>query len=128
VSEKRLRDILAQRTGRLSDVLDVVREIARLRGEIEQMESQRRTLDRRVTYATVTVTLGEDRKSEMNLGPVPVSRRLRDAFVEGWTAAIASGVAVMLFAVRVAPTLLLLWAVILVPAAVLARRRFSPAR
>ena len=64
---------------KLSDVLDVEREIARVRGEIEGMEAERRSLDRRVTYATVSVTLTEDRKSEVNLGPVPVSRRLRNA-------------------------------------------------
>jgi hypothetical protein len=122
VSEKRLRDILAQRTGKLSDVLEVEREIARVRGEIEQMESERRSLDRRVTYATVSVTLTEDRKAEVNLGPVPVSRRLRNAFVEGWTNAMGSGVGALLFLVTVGPTLVL-WALILVPAAVLVRRR-----
>ena len=126
VSEKRLRDILAQRTGKLSDVLDVEREIARVRGEIELMEAERRSLDRRVTYATVSVTLTEDRKSELNLGPVPVSRRLRNALVDGWTNAIASGVDVLLFVAGVGPTVVL-WALILVPAAVVVRRRLSRA-
>ncbi|MBA2260658.1 MAG: DUF4349 domain-containing protein [Acidobacteria bacterium] len=121
VSEKRLRDILAQRTGKLSDVLDVEREIARVRGEIEQMESERRSLDRRVTYATVTVSLSEDRKAEVNLGPVPVSRRLGNAFVEGWTNAIGSGVGALMFLASVGPTLLL-WALILVPAALAAKK------
>lgn len=121
VSEKRLRDILAQRTGKLSDVLEVEREIARVRGEIEHMESDRRSLDRRVTYATVTVSLSEDRKAEVNLGPVPVSRRLRNAFVEGWTNAIGSGVGALMFLASVGPTLLL-WALVLVPAAILGRR------
>ena len=126
VSEKRLRDILAQRTGKLSDVLAVEREIARVRGEIEGMEAERRSLDRRVTYATVSVTLTEDRKSEVNLGPVPVSRRLRNALVEGWTNAINSGVDVLLFIAGVGPTLVL-WAMILVPAAIFVRRRLSKA-
>ncbi len=125
VSETRLREILQRRTGKLSDVLDVERELARVRGEIEQMESERRSLDRRVTYATVAVSLSEDRKSEVNLGPVPVSRRLRNAFVEGWTNAISSAVGATLFAMRVAPTLLL-WALLLaIPAWMLRRRLFK---
>lgn len=124
VSEKRLRDILERRTGKLSDVLDVEREIARVRGEIEQMESERKSLDRRVTYATISVSLSEDRKSEVNLGPVPVSRRLRNAFVEGWAGAIGSAVGAALFAVRVAPTLLLLGLVLALPAWMLRRRFF----
>ena len=127
VSEKRLRDILAQRTGKLSDVLDVEREVARVRGEIEQMEAERRSLNRRVTYATVTLSLSEDRKSEVNLGPVPVSRRIRNAFVEGWNDAISSAVNLMVFIVQIAPTLLL-WGIVLTPIAYLVRRRVFGAR
>ncbi len=76
---------------------------------------------RRVTYATVTVSLSEDRKAEVNLGPVPVSRRLGNAFVEGWTNAIGSGVGALMFLASVGPTLLL-WALILVPAALAAKK------
>jgi hypothetical protein len=121
VSEKRLRDILAQRTGKLADVLDVEREIARVRGAIEQMESERRSLDRRVTYATITISVSEDRKSEVNLGPVPVSRRFRNAFVEGWANAIGTAVDATVFLVRAAPTLLL-WTLILVPIVGIAKK------
>jgi hypothetical protein len=124
VSEKRLRNILAQRAGKLSDVLDVEREIARVRGEIEQMESERRSLDRRVTYAAVALSLSEDRKSEVDLGPVPVSRRFRNAFVEGSSNAIATAVDVSVLLVQIAPTLLL-WGVVLTPIALFVRRRLA---
>jgi len=39
-TEIRLQDILRNRTGKVSDILEVEQEIARVRGEIEQMESE----------------------------------------------------------------------------------------
>ena len=87
-SEARLKTILEQRTGRLSDVLDVEREISRVRGEIERMDAERKNLDRRIAYASITVTLFEERKAAMDLGPQPLGTRFRNAFVDGWTRAI----------------------------------------
>jgi DNA-binding transcriptional regulator YhcF (GntR family) len=41
-TEQRLQAILQQRTGKISDVLAVEQEIARVRGEIEQMEAEQK--------------------------------------------------------------------------------------
>ncbi|MBA0083601.1 MAG: DUF4349 domain-containing protein [Acidobacteria bacterium Pan2503] len=41
-TERRLQDILRTRTGKVKDVLDVEQEIARVRGEIEQMEANKK--------------------------------------------------------------------------------------
>ncbi len=41
-TEQRLQAILQQRTGKMSDVLEVEQEIARVRGEIEGMEAEQR--------------------------------------------------------------------------------------
>jgi hypothetical protein len=120
-SEKRLQDILANRTGKLADVLSVEREIARVRGEIEQMEAERKSLDRRVTYAVLALDLIETRKAAVNLGPLPVSTRLRNALVDGWTSAVTSALDLTVFVVRIAP-MLLLWAIILIPSVRLLRR------
>ena len=52
-AEARLQELLANRTARLSDVLEVERELARVRGEIESAEGQLRLLKDRVGYATL---------------------------------------------------------------------------
>lgn len=57
-SRKRLMEILA-RAGKLSDVLEVERDIRRLTEEIEQMKGQQRVLSDRVELATVSVQLQE---------------------------------------------------------------------
>jgi Domain of unknown function (DUF4349)/Putative zinc-finger len=53
-TEKRLSDLLQKRTGNLADVLAAEREIARVRGEIERFDTERKNIARRVTYATLT--------------------------------------------------------------------------
>ena len=81
-TERRLIELLATRTGRLVDVLDVERELARVRGEIESMQGQSNLLQHRVSYATVQVELSEVYHERLQLG-VSTGTRLRNAFVEG---------------------------------------------
>lgn len=81
----------------LSDVLAVEREIARVRGDIERMEAERKSLDRRITYASVTVQLSEERKAAVDLGPQPLRTR-------GWAAVFSGAVALGLVLTRVLPT------------------------
>jgi hypothetical protein len=121
-TEKRLRDLLSNRTGDVADVLSVEREIMRVRGEIERFEAERKNLEGRVTYATVLVQIGEQRKAALDLGPLPVSARFRNALVDGSTDAFESALAAALTALRIAPVLLLWGAVLLWPARVLWRR------
>jgi hypothetical protein len=54
-----LRGLLATRTGKLSDVLEVERELARVVTELEQMKGQHREYDREVAVSTITITLFE---------------------------------------------------------------------
>lgn len=57
--EQRLIDLLATRTGKLSDVLEIERELARVREEIERMEGRLRFLKTRVATSTLSVTVHE---------------------------------------------------------------------
>jgi len=81
-TERRLIELLATRTGRLEDVLDVERELARVRGEIESMQGQSNLLLHRVNYATVQVELSEVYHERLQLG-ISTGTKLRNALVEG---------------------------------------------
>jgi hypothetical protein len=83
-TEQRLTQLLAQRTGKLSDVLEVEREIDRVRGEIEQMDAERRTTASLVAFATVQLNAGEDYKAQLHLSPDSTFTRLRNAAVDGY--------------------------------------------
>lgn len=83
-TEERLISVLRERTGKVADILQVEREIARTREEIERMEAQRKNLVARVELATVAVTLVEEFQAELAPAPVGTATRLRNAFVEGY--------------------------------------------
>jgi hypothetical protein len=77
--EERLIALLANRTGRLEDVLAVERELARVRQEIDVQEGRLRYLRSRVAVSTLTVTL---REPAPVIGPYPGSSPIADAFRE----------------------------------------------
>ena len=58
-TEARLRELLASNTGKLSEVLQVERELSRVIGQIESMEGQKRYFDRQVALSTIALTLYE---------------------------------------------------------------------
>ncbi|CAN5912434.1 hypothetical protein BH11GEM1_BH11GEM1_02010 [soil metagenome] len=57
--EARLIEMLATRTGKLSDVLTVEQELARVRQEIERHDARLRWLERRAALSSLTVALHE---------------------------------------------------------------------
>jgi uncharacterized membrane protein len=114
--------VLQNRTGRLSDVLEVEREIARVRGEIEQMEAQRKSLDNAITYAVIRLELTSERKAEAGTGPVSISTRLRNAIVDGYVAAVERAVSLVVFLAEILPTLIV-WTIVLAPVGLFIRRR-----
>jgi hypothetical protein len=122
-TEQRLQAILLQRTGKISDVLAVEQEIARVRGEIEQMEVEQKSLEHRVDFATVDLRLAEEYKAQLNSPSPSISTRLHNALVAGYRAAVETVVGIILFFAEVGPSLLV-WLIVLFPIAWLFWRRW----
>jgi hypothetical protein len=122
VEEQRLNELLARRTGNLKDVLEVEREQSRVRGEIEQMTAEERTMRDRAALCTITVEASERRQPDLALGPVPVPTRLSNAMIDGIRGALDSLVTVALVVLQTGPTLLV-WVAILAPGMWLVLRR-----
>ena len=59
-TETRLRALLDNQTGNLSSILEVEREITRVRGEIEVLTSQIQQLDERIALSTIHLGLREE--------------------------------------------------------------------
>jgi len=78
--ESRLLDLLENRSGRLEEVLNLEREVARVREEIERYEGRLRYLRTRASVSVLTVTLHEGRV----IGNRPGEHPIRDAFGEAW--------------------------------------------
>jgi len=84
--EQRLIEILGTRTGRLSDVLAVERELARVREEIERQEGRMRFLRTRAAMSTLAVTVHEKLPVVAGTGSWGV---LGEAFRQAWRNFIA---------------------------------------
>jgi len=121
-SERRMTDLLRDRTGKLSDVLSVEKEIDRVRGEIEQMEAERKTMRNRVDFATVTVKLTEDYKAGLQLPPGSLLNRFRNAAVEGYTAMVEGAAGAAVFLLSYGPSVLLWAALLFLPVRFLLKR------
>jgi anti-sigma factor RsiW len=106
-TEQRLDDILKNRTGKLSDVLDVERELARVRLDIERMDAERTNVGRRVAYAAITIEINEERKAGLESGPLALSTRLRVAAADGLESALESVVGGVLLILRAGPAAIL---------------------
>jgi len=115
-TEQRLQDVLRTRTGKVKDVLEVEEEIARVRGEIEQMEAEQKTLEHRVEFATIDLKLAEEYKARLNTPAPSLLMQLRNAAVNGFRNAFESLLALVLFLAEFGPSLLLWLALLGIPA------------
>ena len=59
VMEQRLIDMLKTKTGKVSDLLQVEKELGRVRGEIEKMQGDLKYWDSQVHFATAAISLAE---------------------------------------------------------------------
>jgi len=76
--------MLQQRTGNVVDILQVEEGIVRVRGDIERMEAEQKTLEHRVDFATIELQLTEEYKAQLNPPSASVSTRMNNAFVAGY--------------------------------------------
>jgi Domain of unknown function (DUF4349)/Putative zinc-finger len=125
-TEQRLIELLGTRTGKLSDVLDAERELARIRGEIESMQGQNAILVHRVTYATVQVELSEEYRER--LSTTSKGTKIWNALVEGLGNLEDGAVAALIFLLAYGPSILFWLAALMLPAWLIWRRLRRPAQ
>jgi hypothetical protein len=111
-TEERLLGVLRNNTGKVKDVLEVENEISRVRGEIEGMEADRRALQSRIDFATITLSVTEEYKASLNGPPSSMGTRLHNAFVTGYHSVVENVIGLVAWLLESGPTLLL-WAALL---------------
>jgi hypothetical protein len=108
--EERLISLLANRTGKLDEVLRVERELARVREEIERYEGRLRYLSARVALSTLTITVHEPAPILGNApGENPIAAALRRAW-KNFIAVVAGSIAALGVAIPLALLALAVWA------------------
>jgi len=121
-TEQRLQAILTQRTGKISDVLGVEREIARVRGEIEQMEAEQKNLEHRVDFATINLQLSEEYKAQLDSPAPAISTLIHNAAVNGYRNVADTLLAIVLFFAEYGPVLIFWLFLFSIPAVLVWRR------
>jgi len=121
-TEQRLQAILTQRTGKISDVLEVEQEIARVRGEIEQMEAEQKNLEHRVDFATIDLKLSEEYKAKLDSAAPSISTQLHNAAVNGYRNVADTLLSIVLFFAEYGPVLVFWLLLFLIPAWLVWRR------
>jgi hypothetical protein len=104
-TEQRLQAILTQRTGKISDVLEVEQEIARVRGEIEQMEAEQKNIEHRVDFATIDLKLSEEYKAKLDSPAPAISTLIHNAAVNGYRNVADTLLSIILFFAEYGPVL-----------------------
>jgi len=114
-AEARLREVLRNRTAKLSDIVEAEAELTRIVGEIEQTEGERLYDDRRIAFSTIALSLAEP-----GVAPTPVTEPsalepIRNALRES-ALLLASSVAGLIYALAAgipwAAALALVWLVV----------------
>jgi anti-sigma factor RsiW len=121
-TEQRLQAILTQRTGKISDVLEVEQEIARVRGEIEQMEAEQKNLEHRVDFATIDLKLSEEYKAKLDSATPSISTQIHNAAVNGYRNVADTLLSIVLFFAEYGPVLIFWLLVLALPATLVWRR------
>jgi len=121
-TEQRLQAILTERTGKISDVLGVEREIARVRGEIEQMEAEQKNLEHRVDFATLNLQLSEEYKAKLDSPAPAISTLIHNAAVNGYRNVADALLAIVLFFAEYGPVLIFWLFLFSIPAWIAWRR------
>jgi hypothetical protein len=121
-TEQRLQAILTQRTGKISDVLEVEQEIARVRGEIEQMEAEQKNLEHRVDFATIDLKLSEEYKAKLDSPAPAISTLIHNAAVNGYRNVSDTLLSIVLFFAEYGPVLTFWLLVFSIPALLVWRR------
>jgi hypothetical protein len=121
-TEERFGTILQQRSGNVSEVLQVEEGIARVRGDIERMEAEQKALEHRVDFATVELQLSEVYKAQLNSPAASVSTRLHNSTVAGVQSAWETLFGILLFLAEYGLTLLIWLAILAFPTFLVWRR------
>jgi Domain of unknown function (DUF4349)/Putative zinc-finger len=122
-AEARLKDILRTRTGKVSDVLEVEQRISQTRGQIEQMEAELKTVENRVDFASVSLSLSTEFKDKVGELSPAAGTRLHNAFVSGFRDARESFLSLLVWLLSTGPEIIL-WVIILAfPTFLIWRRR-----
>ena len=104
--EARVLELLNRPDDKIQHVIEVEKELSRIRTDIESMEGQLRYLKDRVSLSTLTLTIQEQRDYVPPQAPT-LDNRISEQWLQSLTSLRQFGEGTLLFAVGIAPWLIL---------------------
>ena len=123
--EERLLQFAGDRTSDVKGLLEVERELSRVREEIETLQARVTGYDRSVAFSAVSLTLTSRDRVSM-AGPLGLSDRLRHAFSDSFDALGAAGRGVLVVLAFLAPWLPLIGIACFVALRLTRRAKLAP--
>ncbi len=123
--EERLAEIL-EMAETVEEVLEVEKELARVRGEIESMTTQMMYLSDQVTYATIEVGLREETISTEGISPGAfdnIGQRIQEAFIGSINFILRALSVIIVAIIALLPVLILVGIVVLVIVLIIRKAR-----
>jgi len=121
-TEARLNSVIGKHAGSVKEILEVEKESSRVRGEIEAMEAEQKSLEHRVDFATIELRVSEEYKAQLGNSSPSASTRIHNSLVAGYKNAAETLLGFVLFFAESGPTLLIWLVILLVPVWLLVRR------
>lgn len=121
-TEQRLTELLRRQTGKLDEVVTVEEKISEVREQIERMEAEQKNLGERVDFGTLSVSLTEQRKTQLQVVPPSVGTQIHNAAVEGYGSVVDGVIGLLVFLMSWGPSLLLWGAILFFPVRFVWRR------
>jgi hypothetical protein len=114
IQEKRLLELLEQ-AGKLGDLLEIEKELADVRYQIETLTATIKRMDSQVSYSTVTISLEEVVEyKEVTAPPRTFGDRLAETFKDSWNNFLNVCENVLFTIIYVAPLVLLIAVIVVI--------------
>jgi hypothetical protein len=121
-TENRFLAMLKEHTGDIYQVLAAEQAIARVRGEIEQMEAEQKNLEHRVDFTTINLQLSEEYKAKLDSPAPAISTLIHNAAVNGYRNVADTLLGIVLFFAEYGPVLIFWLFLFSIPAWLVWRR------
>ena len=125
-TEQSLIGVQRQRTGKVEEVMEWQKEVARAREEVGRLEAQRQALDNQIIVASIDVYVKEEQGKAVEPVQASPGSRLWSAIGDGCQEAVEQMVGTLSFIFRCLPSIVL-WIAVLFSPLRFAWRRWRPA-
>jgi len=122
IQKNRLLD-LYKKTDKISEIIEIENELARINTEISQNESILKNFDRAIEYSTIELSISEDVSQNSLVNPFnDLGKKIKSAFINAINVFMSAVVALFIFLIKLSPFIITLLVIFLFVRIILKKR------